>query len=391
MIYLLQMIRWLLISLTISLSQFEVAPLIEFFMSLIGIFIIAERLKIATEDLCEHLGQHVGGMLLGFMGNLPEIIVSMLALSKGMVNVVKASLSGSMIGNLLCGLGAAMLAGGLQAGGLKYKSITFNRRMARIHSSLVVLAACGMLIPAIFHITSQNVVESISVEISIILIFIYVMSLIFTYYCSQNQLELPQPGMATGTIPMDLYDADDDDEVDTVAPRTMTVIQHIPASAQHEHRPKASIRSALGRLFIYAIMIAFVSEVLTDALIPVSAQFGFSDVFTGVILLSLGGNIGEYLNAISFARAGKMDLAVQATLGSATQVALLVSPVLVLFSILIGDKMDLNFTSYEVASVLMAVMVTRSFTYDGETNWFEGAMMLSVYLILGLGFYHLTV
>ena len=376
MISLFHLIRWLLISLTITMSQFEMAPLIEFFMSLVGIFIIAERLKIAAEDLSEHLGQHFGGMLLGFMGNLPEIIVSMLALSKGMITVVKASLSGSMIGNLLFGLGAAMVAGGL-----KYKVLTFNRRMARIHSSLVVLATCGLLIPAIFHISSQNVVESISFEISIILILLYVMSLIFTIYSAQDFVHTPH------TDPN--HPAE---EVDTEFALQLKAMHGSTASPEAiATRPQASIKSAVGRLFLYAVLIALVSEVLTDALIPVSAQFGFSDIFTGVILLSLGGNIGEYLNAISFARSGKMDMAVQATLGSATQVALLVSPVLVIFSILIGDKMDLNFTTYEVASVLMAVMVTRSFTYDGESNWFEGVMMLAVYMILGLGFYHLSV
>jgi len=380
MITLLHLIRWLLISLTITLSQFELAPLVEFFMSLIGIFLIAERLKIATEDLSEHLGQHLGGMLLGFMGNLPEIIVCMLALSKGMTTVVKASLSGSMIGNLLFGLGAAMIAGGL-----KYKVITFNRRMARIHSSLVVLATCGLLIPAIFHVSSQNVVESISLEISVILILLYILSLVFTIYSARDQAFLQQ---THSTDTANVIDAEDDDNEMALE---LLLMHQKPGTGTVELRQKASIGSALGRLFFYAVLIALVSEVLTDALIPVSNQFGFSDIFTGVILLSLGGNIGEYLNAISFARSGKMDLAVQATLGSATQVALLVSPVLVVFSIIIGDKMDLNFTSYEVASVLMAVMVTRSFTYDGESNWFEGVMMLAVYLILGLGFYHLSV
>lgn len=380
MITLLHLIRWLLISLTITLSQFELAPLVEFFMSLIGIFLIAERLKIATEDLSEHLGQHLGGMLLGFMGNLPEIIVCMLALSKGMTTVVKASLSGSMIGNLLFGLGAAMIAGGL-----KYKVITFNRRMARIHSSLVVLATCGLLIPAIFHVSSQNVVESISLEISVILILLYILSLVFTIYSARDQAFVQQ------THSTDTAHVIDDDDEDNEMALELLLMHQKPGTGTVEMRQKASIGSALGRLFFYAVLIALVSEVLTDALIPVSNQFGFSDIFTGVILLSLGGNIGEYLNAISFARSGKMDLAVQATLGSATQVALLVSPVLVVFSIIIGDKMDLNFTSYEVASVLMAVMVTRSFTYDGESNWFEGVMMLAVYLILGLGFYHLSV
>lgn len=374
MVNLLYLIRWFLISATVALSQYEIAPALEFIISLFGIFLIAEHLKTATEDLSHHLGEQVGGVLLGLMGNLPEIVVSMLALSKGLTTVVKASVSGSIIGNLLFGLGCAIVAGSL-----KSPMVTFNRRAARVNSSLVILATCGLLIPAIFHLSNQNEVKSISIEISMLLLLLYILSLVFSLFTHKGFYSA--------------IETDIDEIPNTI--KSPLASQHFSLTKDQPSiesaQPKPPIRSALSRLLINAVLIAIVSEVLTDALEPLSNQFGFSDIFTGVILLSLGGNIGEYLNAVSFARRGKMDLAIQATMGSATQVALLVAPVLVLFSLAIGDQMDLNFTTYEVASVLMAVSVTRSFTYDGESHWFEGVMIVSVYIILGLGFFHLDV
>jgi Ca2+:H+ antiporter len=137
-------------------------------------------------------------------------------------------------------------------------------------------------------------------------------------------------------------------------------------------------------------MLGFISEVLTDSLIPMSSQFGFSEIFTGVILLALGGNIGEYWNAILFARSGKMDLAIESTMGSTTQIALLVSPLLVFYSYIRQVPLNLNFSIYEVAGVVVAACVTRTFTYDGESHWLEGTMMVGVYIILGLGFFHIS-
>jgi len=243
----------------------------------------------------------------------------MLALSKGLTNVVKASLSGSIIGNLLFGLGCAILAASL-----KSDVVFFNKRAARINSSLVMLATCGLIIPAIFNLTTQKAVESISVEISALLLLLYLLSLFFSLVTHKG-----------------FYKSVKEDSMEAL----MDGGQTHPSETEVEERPKVSILSAVSRLAFFAILIALVSEVLTDALTPMSAQFGFSDIFTGVILLSLGGN---------------------------------------------GEKMDLNFTSYEVVSILMAVSVTRAFTYDGESHWLEGYMILSVYFILGLGFYHLS-
>jgi Ca2+:H+ antiporter len=370
-------IKFIILLLSAMLGELELHPSIEFLVTLFGVFVLADKLKLATEELSERLGENFGGLLLAFTGNLPEIMISLFALRKGMVNVVKASISGAIVGNLLFGLGLAIMAGGLTR-----PILYFKRRPARVQSSMVLLACCGLLIPALFHFSNENEVEQLSLQISVILITMYVFGLIFTFFTHSN---LP---------PIHADDYESDNEMGAVEaipadeiPSTITrPVSHSPEKIQH-HK---SIWNPVLRLIFFGALLAYVSEILTSSIDPISKNFGLSDVFMGVIVLSLAGNIGEYLNAISFARRGKIDLTIQATMGSATQVSLLVAPVLVFSSYFMSKPMNLNFTLYEVAAVLIAATVTRTFTYDGESHWFEGSMLVGIYLILGLGFYHLS-
>lgn len=367
-------IKAILVICSAGLTFIELAPIVEFSLSLIAIFILADSLKGSTEEISEKLGDNVGGLLLAFMGNLPEILISMMALNKGLTSVVKASISGAIIGNLLFGLGLAIVAGGLHS-----SLLTFNRRVARVQSSMVILASCGLLIPALFHISNEREVETLSLQISFVLITMYVLSLVFTlitheklFSISTNDLNRNQPN--------------DEDKTDSSLKSIES--ESTPQNPKLHHN--VPIWKSVVKLAIAAVLLGLVSEVVTDALGPISKEFGFTDVFMGVILLSLAGNVGEYLNAISFARAGKIDLTIQATMGSATQVSLLVAPVLVFGSHYMQKPMNLNFTLYEVCAVLMAASVTRTFTYDGESHWLEGSLLIGIYIILGLGFFHLT-
>ncbi|MFM1800782.1 MAG: putative cation exchanger YfkE [Planctomycetota bacterium] len=360
----------------ILLTQFDFIPMINFIISLIAIFILADQLKLATESLSKRLGDNVGGLLMAFMGNLPEILISLMALSKGLINVVKASISGAIIGNLLFGLGLAIIYGGARA-----QILTFNRHVVRVQSAMVIMASCGLLIPALFHISNEVEVEHLSLEISLVLITIYCLSLLFTFVTHEKLLSIKKTA-GSEVVPENVEEA------------SFSVISTLLSPLARELERKdipVKLWSSVIKLSLSAIALGIVSEVLTDALIPISKQFGLTDVFMGVILLSLAGNIGEYLNAISFAGRGKLDLTMQATMGSATQIALLVAPVLVFSSHFMSKPMNLNFSLYEVAAVLMAATVVRSFTYDGETHWLEGCMLIGVYLMLGLGFYHLSV
>ncbi len=371
-----KVIKILVLLLSALVGELEMHPTVEFIITLIGVFVLADKLKLATEELSEKLGENFGGLLLAFTGNLPEIMISLFALKKGLVNVVKASISGAIVGNLLFGLGLAIVAAGLQS-----KMLVFNRRPARVQSSMVLLACCGLLIPALFHFSNEHEVEQLSLQISVILILMYIFGLIFTFYTHKTSQQLPDNEDATADL--GAVEAKISDELPSNITRPIT---HLPEK-MHTHR---SIWNPVLRLIFFGALLAYVSEILTDSLEPIANNFGLSDVFMGVIVLSLAGNIGEYLNAISFARRGKFDLTIQATMGSATQVSLLVAPLLVFSSYYLGKPMNLNFTLYEVAAVLIAATVTRTFTYDGETHWFEGTMLVGIYFILGFGFYHLS-
>lgn len=374
----LQIFRWLVISFTISLSQYELGPSLEFLIALIGIFIVADRLKIAAENLSEKMGEKVGGLALAFMGNLPEMLIAISALNKGLTGVVKASISGAIIGNLLLGLGSAIIAGGFRT-----DIIRFNKRISRVHSSMVILACCGLLIPAVFHISSDYEVEQLSLQISFVLLSLYCFGLIFTFITHGHLTSSMHQGGKPCTAEIPVSEESSETEI-------MVSVMTPIASKGSPDEADPSVGNCLFRLAIYSVMLGFISEVLTDSLIPMSSQFGFSEIFTGVILLALGGNIGEYWNAILFARDGKMDLAIESTMGSTTQIALLVSPILVFYSYIMQVPLNLNFSIYEVAGVVIAASVTRTFTYDGESHWLEGTMMVGVYIILGLGFFHIS-
>lgn len=370
-------IKMMILLLSALVGELELHPTMEFVITLVGVFVLADKLKLATEELSEKLGENFGGLLLAFTGNLPEIMISLFALKKGLVNVVKASISGAIIGNLLFGLGLAIFAGGL-----KSKILLFNRRPARVQSSMVLLACCGLLIPALFHFSNEQEVEQLSLQISFILLIMYVFGLVFTFYTHKNA-PYPPENEENAVADMGGLEARINEELPSNITRPVT---HLPEKIHH-HK---SIWNPVLRLIIFGALLAYVSEILTDSLEPIAKKFGLSDVFMGVIVLSLAGNIGEYLNAISFARRGKFDLTIQATMGSATQVSLLVAPLLVFSSYFLGKPMNLNFTLYEVAAVLIAATVTRTFTYDGESHWFEGSMLVGIYFILGFGFYHLS-
>ncbi|RLT07905.1 MAG: calcium/proton exchanger [Planctomycetota bacterium] len=378
MIYAVHLIRWAVILFTVSLNQYQLGPSIEFLIALVGIFVVADRLKVAAEELSEKLGENIGGLALAFMGNMPEILISISALNKGMSDIVQASISGAIIGNLLLGLGCAIIAGGLKTSILK-----FNKRISRVHSSMVILACCGLLIPAVFHISSPVEVEHLSLQISLVLLALYIFGLIFTFYTHKHLSHSKNYGVESEAAVDQVWDSSREGEIMTTV---VSKVPHEPATVHHQ----SSVGNCLLRLAIYSMMIGLISEVLTESLLPMSKQFGFSSLFTGVILLALGGNIGEYWNAMLFARNGKIDLAIESTMGSSVQMALLVSPLLVFYSYLMNEPLNLNFSIYEVAGIVIAASVTRTFTYDGESHWLEGTMMAGIYIILGLGFFHIA-
>jgi Ca2+:H+ antiporter len=357
-------LHWLLvfIPVAIALDWMGANPILVFLVSALAIVPLAELMGDATEALAGYLGPTLGGLLNATLGNAPEIIIALFALNKGLIGIVKASLTGSIIGNLLFGLGASMVAGGL-----KIRNQTFDSNVARMNGALLTLASFGLVIPAIYRFSPSagpEIGREVSLEISAILFLVYLASLVFTL------VSKPVVGQAG-----------------VKAEKKETGAE--PAGVKEEEKVGWSRNQALGILAAVAIGLAIMSEVLTGALEPAAESLRLTPRFAGVFLLALVGNAAEMFNAIRFARKDKMDLAIGITVGASTQVALLVAPVLVFASYFMGQDMNLLFSPYEMWAVIMAVYVARNLIYDGSSNWLEGLVLLGLYFMLGIGFFYL--
>ena len=343
------------IPIAIALDRMHASPIVVFVASALAIVPLAGLMGDATDALVEYIGPTWGGLLNASLGNAPEIIISLFALHRGLVSIVKASITGAIVGNLLFGLGVAMVVGGLKNG-----VQTFDQRHARTGGALLTLAAFGLIIPAVFHFSSVDATRAISLDISGVLFVIYLASIVYTFVTSKPV-------------------------IDRAAAETETREKFEPADGAHHW----SRNKALAILASVTAALAIMSEVLTGAIEPASESMGLTPAFSGVFLLAVVGNAAELYNAIRFARSNRMDLALGITVGAAGQVALVVAPVLVFVGALMGREMDLTFSQFEVVAIALSAYVTRALIYDGESTWIEGLMLIGVYLMLGIGFFFL--
>ncbi|HLG18124.1 MAG TPA: calcium/proton exchanger [Blastocatellia bacterium] len=319
-----------------------------FVASALAIVPLAGLMGKATETLGSRLGAGIGGLLNATFGNAAEMIIAIQGLRAGLGEVVKASITGSILGNLLLVLGLSALAGGL-----KHKSQKFNRTAASMSATMLFLSAIGLLVPAIFHwVTGGSKSEAeLSVEIAIVLFVTYVLSLVFALRTHK-----------------DLYLGEDHSET---------------------RGPWPGWKRPVAMLIVATALIAWMSELLVHAVEPASAALGMTEVFVGVIVVAVIGNAAEHSSAILVAMKNKMDLAFHIAAGSSMQIALFVAPILVFVSYAIGRPMDLLFTTFEVLAVGLAVAVVSMVAVDGESNWMEGVLLLAVYLIFALAFFFL--
>jgi Ca2+:H+ antiporter len=303
----------------------------------------------ATESLAEKLGAGVGGLLNATFGNAAEMIIAFQGLRAGLAEVVKASITGSILGNILLVLGLSILAGGL-----KHKNQKFNRTAASMSATLMALSAIGLLIPAVFHWVTAGKSKSeagLSVEISIVLFVTYILSLIFALKTHK-----------------DLY---------------------LGTSESHHESVVMKMRTAIIVLLVATGLIAWMSELLVHSVEEASHALGMTEIFIGVIVVAIIGNAAEHSTAILMAMKNQMDLAYHIAVGSSMQIALFVAPVLVFLSYAIGKPMDLLFSTFEVITVAIAAMVVSLVGADGESNWMEGVLLLAVYIIIALAFFFL--
>lgn len=333
-------------------------PVAIFVTSCIAIIPLAGLMGKATEHLSETLGEGVGGLLNATFGNAAELIIALMALRAGLFEVVKASITGSIIGNILLVLGLSVLAGGL-----RHSTQKFNQTAAGMGATLLALSAVGLIIPAIFHLLVKghpNVKEqNLSLEIAVVLFLVYILSLIFSLK-THAHLYVGKAGE---------HSADEEEALGT-----------------HGWSRGKSITL----LLVATALVAVMSEFLVGAVEATSKSIGLTEVFVGVILVAIIGNAAEHSTAVLMAMKNKMDLALNIAIGSSLQIALFVAPVLIFASYLVPKgPMDLLFTPMEVVAIAISAAVAALIVQDGESNWMEGVLLLAVYAILGLTFYFL--
>jgi Ca2+:H+ antiporter len=328
------------------------SPVSVFLASCLAILPLAGLMGEATEHLTHHTGPGIGGLLNASFGNAAELIIAFMALRAGEIEIVKASLTGSIIGNMLMVLGLSMLLGGW-----KRKELTFNRLGAESASSMMFLAVVALVIPTVYaNVTDHKHpghIESISVDISFILILTYAASLFFSLKTHERLF-----------APADQGDA----------------------AAHLAHTPW-SVGKSLGVLLGAAALVGVVSELLVHAVDAAGASLGLGKVFMGVVVVAVVGNAAEHSTAILVAMKNKMDLSLGIAMGSSMQIALFVAPVLVLAGHVMGTPLGLEFTILEVVAVMLSTGAVALLIHDGKTNWFEGLQLLAIYAILAIAFY----
>lgn len=334
----------------------------------------------STEVLSHRLGPGVGGLLNASFGNAAELIIAVVALQKGLVDVVKASITGSILGNVLLVLGASFFAGGM-----RYEKQKFNATAAGMSATLLALAAIGLLVPAMFHAhllfdqhfakgtADAGIERDLSLEIAVVLFVVYALMLLFSL---KTHRHLYNAGAAGGaSVPDDFDDASDSSPT---------------ADSSKNGNGAWPQWLALTVLIGATVLVALVSELLVGAIEETSEQLGWTQLFVGVVVVAIVGNAAEHSTAVLAALRNDMELGFQIAIGSGLQVALFVAPVLVFVSYLPGfGRLDLVFSMLEVVAVAVSVLVVGLVAYDGRSNWMEGLLLLAVYVILGIAFYNL--
>ena len=349
-----------LIPVAVALELVHASASIVFVASALGIIPTAALMGRATEELAARSGPGIGGLLNVTFGNAPELIIALFALNEGLQEVVKASIIGSILGNILLVMGAAMLIGGIGR-----EKQTFSRTGASAQATMLLLAATAMVMPAIFELVEGKglpnpgveavnygpEVEHLSLAVALVLMASYVAGLVFSL-------------------------------------RTHRDVFNPPYEAEHDTWGW-SVRTSVIALAIAGVLVGVMSEVLVGSISEASEAVGLSEFFIGVIVVAIVGNAAEHWVAVLVARKDKMDLAVNIAIGSSAQIALFVAPVLVLASFVIGiGPLALVFNGFELGAVLLAILVAQYVTHDGESNWFEGVQLLALYLILGIAFFY---
>ena len=343
----------------VALELAHASAALIFIVAAIGIIPTAALMGLATEELAARSGPGIGGLLNVTFGNAPELIIALFALNEGLQEVVKASLVGSILGNILLVLGAAMVVGGLRR-----DRQHFDRTAAQVQSAMLFLAVAALIMPAIFELVEGkglpgvaaerveygSTIETLSALTAVVLIATYVIGLFFSL---RTHRDLFNPH----------YEGEEEDTMGW------------------------SVRRSVILLAVAGAAVGLMSEVLVGSISEASESIGISEFFVGVIVVAIVGNAAEHWVAVLVAFKNKMDLAVNIAVGSSAQIALFVAPILVLVSFVLGPSpMPLVFNGFELGAIVLAVLIANYVTSEGESTWFEGVQLLAVYVILALAF-----
>ena len=343
-----KVLKYFLIFIPISIAAelLHFSPTLIFVFAALAIVPLAGLMGSATEEISFYSGPKIGGFLNATFGNATELIISIFALKAGLFDVVKASIAGSVIGNILLVLGASMLFGGL-----KQKSQNFNKKVVEVSSSMLLFAIVGLCIPAIFtHTIASDLLstkyEKLSIAVAAIMFVIYILSLVFSFYTHK-----------------DIYSVDH----------------------AEESTAKWSLKKSIFVLIMATIFIALESEFLVGAVEPMTKTLGLSELFVGIILIPIIGNASEHSTAVAMALKNKMDVSIEIAISSSLQIILFVTPILIFLS-LFFSPMSIIFNEFELVALVVSVLIANSVSNDGESNWLEGIQLLAVYLIIAVAF-----
>lgn len=334
--------------LAVGIEVFHGPSIVVFVISILSIFLLVGVLGVATEKLAGKLGQTVGGLLNASLSNLPELIIGTVALVNGYSTVAKASITGSILANLLLGLGLAIVVGDIRHGNLRFESAHL-----RSSSSMLMLCSFCFIVPAVFNLGTPDGTRDLSLEMSLVLLAVYFVNVFGTIFSKRKEGH----GLEDGEI-------------------------------RDEHPGESIVQVSLVML-VAAIGLGFASETMANALEPTSELLGLSETFSGLIFLGAVGSLGEIISGTRFARKGQSGLLLASTMGTTIQIVLVVAPLLVIIGRFIGQPMDLAFTSFEVVSIVLASVITRELVQDGKANWFEGVLLIATYIIIAIGYFHL--
>lgn len=336
------------VMLAVGIEVFHGPSIVVFVISILSIFLLVGVLGVATEKLAGKLGQTVGGLLNASLSNLPELIIGTVALVNGYSTVAKASITGSILANLLLGLGLAIVVGDIRHGNLRFESAHL-----RSSSSMLMLCSFCFIVPAVFNLGTPDGTRDLSLEMSLVLLAVYFVNVFGTIFSKRKEGH----GLEDGEI-------------------------------RDEHPGESIVQVSLVML-VAAIGLGFASETMANALEPTSELLGLSETFSGLIFLGAVGSLGEIISGTRFARKGQSGLLLASTMGTTIQIVLVVAPLLVIIGRFIGQPMDLAFTSFEVVSIVLASVITRELVQDGKANCFEGVLLIATYIIIAIGYFHL--